>query len=162
MHLIYIKHVRTGFEKLGYFTIGNEIKEFEGKNAVGIIAGKKGVIRFPTLDKLEMYRSFFSSNKTTQKVSENNQNKIYLLLDGKNNLIKIGHSKILKIREKTLQGQNPNLELIVAWIAPQKIENELHKTFSFKRIRGEWFALTFFDMEKINELMNSFEQIFIS
>jgi hypothetical protein len=159
---IYQKRLRTGFEKLGYFTIGNEIKEFAGKNAVGMIVGRKGVIRFPTLDKLEMYRSFFYSNKNSQKYSENNQNKIYLLLDRRNNLIKIGRSKILKIREKTLQSQNPNWELITAWIAPQKTENELHKIFQAKRVRGEWFSLTFIDLTEINEIMNSFEQIMIA
>jgi Meiotically up-regulated gene 113 len=159
---IYQIRLRTGFEKLGYFTIGNEVKELEGKNVIGIVAVKKGIIRLPILDKLEIYRSFFSSNKNSQKIYESNQNKIYLLFDGKNNLIKIGHSKILKIREKTLQGQSPNWNLVTAWIAPQKIESELHRKFSAKRVRGEWFDLTFFDLKEINEHMNSFVQILIT
>ncbi|KAB2847200.1 MAG: GIY-YIG nuclease family protein [Melioribacteraceae bacterium] len=157
----YQKRLRTGFEKLGYFTIGNEVKEFEGKNAVGIVVGKKGIVRFPTIDKLEMYRSLFSSDKKTQEIFEHKKNKIYLLFDGGKNLIKIGHSKILKIREKTLESQNPNWVLITAWIAPLKIENKLHKRFSAKRVRGEWFALTYIDLQDINEYMTSFEQISI-
>ncbi len=156
---IYQKRLRTGFEKLGYFTIGNEVKEFEGKNAVGVVTGKKGVIRFPTLDKLEMYRSIFSLNKKAQKMYDLGQNAVYLLLDERNNLMKIGHSKTLKVRERTLQGQNPKWQIITAWIAPQKIENELHKKYCTKRVRGEWFSLTFYDLKEINMAMKTFEQI---
>ncbi len=156
---IYQNQLRTGFEKLGYFTIGSEIKKFQGQNAVSVIDRKKGILRFPTLEKVEMYRSFFISNKKPQKFPKINDNSIYLLYDEKNNLIKIGRSKTPKVRERTLQGENPNWELLAAWDAPKKIEDELHKKFSVKRIRGEWFSLSFVELEEIKIMMKSFEQI---
>jgi len=157
----YQNRLRTGFEKLGYFTIGNEIEKFKGQDAVGIVAVKKGIIRITSIDKLEMYRSCFSDTNTSCK-NELNKNKVYLLFDGKNNLIKIGHSKSLQIREKTLQGENPKWDLITAWIAPQKIETELHNKYSKNRIRGEWFALTYCDLLDINEVMKPYDSIMIS
>lgn len=153
--------LRTGFEKLGYFTFGNEIEKFKGQDAVGIVVGKKGIVRIPSIDKLEMYRRCFS-DRNIYCENELYKNKVYLLFDGKNNLIKIGHSKTLNIREKTLQGENPNWDLITAWIAPQKIETELHNKYSKNRIRGEWFSLTYCDLIDINEIMKTYDSIKIS
>ena len=66
---------------------------------------------------------------------------IYLMRDNSLGLIKIGYSKFPKIREKTLQGEKPNIELIYSIEAPRKFEKVLHDYFIQYRVRGEWFKI---------------------
>jgi len=147
-------HSRTAFEKYGFYTFGNEISMFEGKNAVGIIPPSyKGHLLFTTIDKLKIYRWFFAEDEDYVKVDESKTKKIYLILDSKNNLIKIGQSFNPKTREKTLQGISPQWDIITTWIAPAFVEKELHEKFKQKRTRGEWFKLTFSDLKEIREHM---------
>lgn len=65
--------------------------------------------------------------------------KTYLATD-KTGLIKIGRSSDVKEREKTLRTGNATLKIIA--YSPLDIENELHKRFEDKHVRGEWFKLS--------------------
>jgi len=150
--------LRTAFEKKGFITFGNEISMFEGK-IVDIIVppGFKGHLLFNTLDKLEIYRSLFDEDKGFVNLDESKAKKIYLIFDSTKNLIKIGQSVNPRIREKTLQGEAPQLDIITTWIAPAFVERELHEKFRLKRTRGEWFKLTFSDLKDIKEYMNGYK-----
>lgn len=149
---------RSAFEKFGFFTFGNEISMFEGQNAVGIIPPSyKGHLLFTTINKLEVYRWFFGEDEKYVKIDESKTKKIYLILDSKNNLIKIGQSFNPKTREKTLQGVSPQWDIITTWIAPTFVEKELHDKFRQKRTRGEWFKLTFSDLKEIKEYMSKYK-----
>ena len=66
--------------------------------------------------------------------------KTYLIKDKTNNTYKIGKSKSPMNREKTLQSEKPNLEMVKTWSSD--IETELHKKYKRQRLRGEWFNLT--------------------
>jgi hypothetical protein len=149
---------RSTFEKLGFFTFGNEIRNLvDSYNFVGLVSGKRGVIAFPTMEKIELYRWFFNEDADFVQVDQSRKKKIYLLLDSKNNLIKIGQSYTPDLREKTLQGVAPNWDLITTWIAPIIEEKKLHKMFEDKRSRGEWFDLDFTDLKKIKKYMNKYK-----
>ena len=66
--------------------------------------------------------------------------KTYLMRDNRNGYHKIGYSKEPFNREKTLQSENPDTQLL--FFCNSFIETELHNTFKTFRIRGEWFNLT--------------------
>ena len=149
--------LRSGFEKLGYFTIGNEISMFESKNAVGLLPPSKGVLSFFKIDKKGLYRWLFDENEKDITTDESKTKKIYLILDSKNNLIKIGQSFYPKTREKTLHGVSPEWDLITTWIAPVQVEKELHNKFNHKRKRGEWFELDFRDLKEIKDFMSKYK-----
>lgn len=72
---------------------------------------------------------------------------VYLMIDTTNRMHKIGMSKLAEFRERTLQGQKPSIKLVAAKKYINRkiagaIEKALHETYSHKRIRGEWFALS--------------------
>lgn len=64
----------------------------------------------------------------------------YLVKNKRNGLYKIGYSSNPANREKTLQSEEPENEMI--WKTPVNCERELHKKFEKYRKRGEWFELT--------------------
>jgi predicted GIY-YIG superfamily endonuclease len=76
---------------------------------------------------------------------------VYLMKNTRNGYTKIGISKNPKHREKTLQSEEPEIDLIWKKEIPNAIgrEIELHKKYSDKRIRGEWFDLTEQDIQNI-------------
>lgn len=151
--------LRSIFEKMGFFTVGNEIDNIP-KGSVGMLPfGSKGMICFPTLDKLSVYRWFFDENTNDIFVDRSKSKKVYLLLDSKNNLIKIGQSINPKLREKTLQGINPEWDLITTWVAPISEEKRLHKLFENKNSRGEWFNLNFNDLKIIKKEMEKHKSL---
>lgn len=75
----------------------------------------------------------------------------YLMIDG-NGYYKIGKSFNPEIREKTLQSQNPTIELIA--FLNKDIEKELHLEYKNKRKRGEWFSLSKEDVKFIIKKYN--------
>lgn len=75
------------------------------------------------------------------------QQKTYIMYDSTFKAYKIGKSVDPSIREKTLGAQFPNISLFA--ICQDNIENELHKKYSNKRIRGEWFNLSNDDLKDI-------------
>jgi hypothetical protein len=58
-----------------------------------------------------------------------------------NGLTKIGRSKNPRTREKTLQAEDPRLEMIFHCEADGSVESRLHQIFDSVRVRGEWFDL---------------------
>ena len=149
--------LRSGFEKLGFFTIGNEISKFKDKNAVAIFPPSKGVMSFSMIEKIDLYRWYFNENEKDIQTDETRIKKIYLILDSVNNLIKIGQSFYPKTRENTLQGVSPEWDLITTWIAPSSEERELHRRYKHKRKRGEWFDLNFSDLKEIKKYMDRYK-----
>lgn len=92
-----------------------------------------------------------------QDDAKNNQNKItkvYVMIDKNTGFYKIGRSKNPKTREKTLQSEKPTIEMLFNYDARVKDEKELHKMFSNKRVRGEWFDLNGSDLMTIKEYFN--------
>lgn len=83
---------------------------------------------------------------------------VYLMKDLSNGSYKIGISNSPKYREKTLQSQKPEIELIHAkQFHKRKIaeifEKVLHEIFRNKRIRGEWFELSNEDIEDLKQVL---------
>lgn len=74
---------------------------------------------------------------------------IYLMFDTRTAYTKIGRSKNPKARERTLQSDNPLIELLGSIEAPVTVEKELHRRYADKRIRGEWFDLSESDRAEI-------------
>jgi|DEB19_MinimDraft_3_1074340.scaffolds.fasta_scaffold82528_1 hypothetical protein len=90
----------------------------------------------------------YIGHKTEEK---DNNGFVYLMRDNRNNFIKIGFSKKPEYREKTLQSEVPDIEMIYYERASMKIEKELHNAFTEKRIRGEWFNLDKHDINWIKD-----------
>ena len=72
---------------------------------------------------------------------------------------KIGISNKPKHRERTLQSQEPDIELLKVKAFPSRVsarnvESTLHTQFREKHLRGEWFELNDDDVEYINEFLS--------
>lgn len=74
------------------------------------------------------------------------ESKTYLMIDG-NGYVKIGKSFSPSARERTLQSENPTIELIA--YCNIDIEKKLHVDYKEKRKRGEWFILSKSDIKNI-------------
>jgi hypothetical protein len=67
-----------------------------------------------------------------------------------NGLTKIGKSVQPRAREKTLQAEDPRLEMILCVEGQGYREKTLHRIFDELRVRGEWFSLEERHVEWIN------------
>lgn len=92
----------------------------------------------------ELLRSFPSGYET----SEPKETLTYIMTD-KSGYYKIGKTKLLKERYKTLKVGNPTLKLI-GYIV-DNVESKLHNAYANKNISGEWFALSEADIRNIKE-----------
>jgi hypothetical protein len=63
----------------------------------------------------------------------------YLMKNKRNGLYKIGRSINPLQREKTLQSEEPEIEMVKVW--EDNIESILHRKYTDQRVRGEWFEL---------------------
>lgn len=79
--------------------------------------------------------------------------KTYILLDSPSGLYKIGRAVDVKKRVKDLSVANANLSIVM--IIERNVENELHKAYSDKRVKSEWFRLTEKDIKDINFKYNN-------
>lgn len=75
---------------------------------------------------------------------------IYLMRNKRNGMTKIGWSINPEFREKTLQSEEPEVEMIAKFPGSLQAEGELHALFTDQRVRGEWFNLT---EEQISEVI---------
>lgn len=82
-------------------------------------------------------------------------NYIYVMKNQRNGFFKIGSSKNPEYREETLQAEEPEIVKISATPGPKEIERQLHRLFSDKRLRGEWFRLTDEEAETIPNLITA-------
>jgi hypothetical protein len=148
------QHTRSMLEKEGHFTVSSlEMEKFNGMDTT-IIAKAKGISVIPLIDKVKFLREYFGNRHSLHLME--NQNHIYLMLNKRSGLIKIGRSINPRFREKTLQGEEPEIFILSIWAAPREIERELHNKFRDKKKRGEWFKLKSRDMKEIKDRMNEF------
>ncbi|WP_299711915.1 hypothetical protein [uncultured Tenacibaculum sp.] len=108
---------RTLLERLSYYTYGDELIKKKGSL---ILENKKGAMYVPILNKKKSIKSIFSINISEECKQEGN--KTYLMFNAKNNYTKIGRSIKPKIREKTLQGEEPDIEIIALWNTSKSVE----------------------------------------
>lgn len=154
------KHVRGMLERIDYVTITtDELTKFNGYNPELIGTKSKGAFVLRFLDKANFYQDFFRKEGPVNQEVKDDTNYVYLLLNKRNNLFKIGRSKSPKYRERTLQAQEPEIEMIITWEAPIIIERQLHKLCEEKRERGEWFNLSFKELNLIRDKMNEYSSI---
>lgn len=78
---------------------------------------------------------------TEYNIKKEDKNPVcYIMKNKRNGLYKIGYSIDPKNREKTLQSEEPNINLIKVF--KENHEKELHDNYSKYRVRGEWFKLS--------------------
>jgi len=146
--------VRGFLEKLGFFTTtSQELKPFNGKNAVMISTAEQGIKNIILIDPTNFYRNFFN-NIYSQEISEKSEF-VYLMVNNGTGYIKIGRSKNPRYRERTLYSQEPVIFIIALWRCEKKIEKDLHEKFKEKRIRGEWFDLKLRDLKDLEIYMET-------
>lgn len=80
------------------------------------------------------------------------RNHIYMMKNLRNNYIKIGKSINPVFREKTLQSEEPEIEMIWNHKCSYIYEKKLHNHFKSKNIRGEWYSLTDRDVRYVKSL----------
>jgi hypothetical protein len=80
-------------------------------------------------------------NDYFQAMSYDEPDTFIYLMSHQNGLTKIGKSNNPRTRERTLQAEDPRLEMIFHCKANGSIETRLHKIFDSVRVRGEWFNL---------------------
>jgi hypothetical protein len=110
-------------------------------------------------DMIDYFKSMsiddLENSETEQSYEDRNEKDsyVYLMKNERNGYIKIGKSNNPKYREKTLQSEEPEISLIFKKnvINPSTKEKNLHKKYSDKRIRGEWFDLTEQDISDIKK-----------
>lgn len=151
------KQTRGMLEKIGFLTVAStEIDKYSDQNPTIIAKDVKGIIPLRLIRKGEFYKEFFGNKNLPD--DETDGDFVYLMLNKRNDYIKIGKSKRPSFREKTLQADEPDIELITFWKAPSIFEKQLHKQFHLKRQRGEWFDLNFNDLKQIKEMMDEYEK----
>lgn len=105
--------------------------------------------RFRNLYKSYREKDFFIKQDELKK---NRDQKTYIMFDSNTGYHKIGKSISATKREKTLQSEKPTIKLVL--ICEENIESYLHKKYSEKRIRGEWFDLDADDLLELIEIYN--------
>lgn len=99
----------------------------------------------------------FGKMKRSEPAQKRHQ-KVYVLHNIRNGYYKIGRSFDVPFREKTLQSEEPEIELLMNVVAPASMERELHAKYSDKRVRGEWFRLDESDIIQLSELFAAQEK----
>lgn len=74
---------------------------------------------------------------------------VYLMHNARNGFYKIGFSANPKVRENTLQSEDPQVTLVGAFAGTLKDEKDMHNAYRDRRVRGEWFNLSAVDVEGI-------------
>ncbi len=137
-------------EDCGYMVINTTTNKMNGEI---FSIGQRGIIDVWTYSRKLFYEKVMSP--IIDKTHKYPDSKIYLMLDNKTGFFKIGRSKKPKVREKTLQSENPETYLLAEWSAPKSTEKELHTKYAKFRKRGEWFKLTLKELYEIKEFMGA-------
>lgn len=86
------------------------------------------------------------------QVSTNADNRqeqtVYLMRNKRNGFTKIGIARDPAFRERTLQSQEPEIEMLFSIQGTRAVEQECHRRFKNQRVRGEWFDLSDSDIEE--------------
>lgn len=96
-------------------------------------------------------RYFTSSVNDIFKDEETKEYKTYIVKNSNNSLYKIGRTK-QEVKNRIKQWEFlacANIDETI--IIDKDVENELHRKFKDKRIKGEWFELSINDIEYIRE-----------
>jgi len=140
--------IRSMCEQVGYLTITvNELLPYKGMNPHIIAKDVKGIFIIPFLEHAHLYRYLFGNLEIITPTKGDSF--VYLMHNKRNNLVKIGKSINPQHREKTLQAEEPEITMVAVWKASDKLERYLHKLYKHKRLRGEWFKLTFKELKEI-------------
>lgn len=91
-----------------------------------------------------------SSNLVYKPEPKERMGYVYLMKNHRSGMFKIGFSKAPKYREKTLQSEEPEIEMLHHFKGTMEDEKDLHAQFADKRVRGEWFSLT---QEEVDALL---------
>jgi hypothetical protein len=78
-----------------------------------------------------------------------NKTFVYVMIDKSTGLYKIGRSNNPQYRERTLQSEKPTIDLMFKFEGMVMDEKVLHDKYAGKRIRGEWFAIGYEEIEEI-------------
>lgn len=102
--------------------------------------------------------SLLKTEAETGSSTANRVCSVYLMKNLKNGNVKIGISEDPRYREKTLNSEEPDIELLTSKLFNSrenalKIEKMLHLQFSEYRVRGEWFSLDPEDILLITRLL---------
>lgn len=81
---------------------------------------------------------------------------VYLMRNNRHKFVKIGFSKQPKFREKTLQSEEPEIEIIRSHRGTIRDEKQLHLDYAKHRVRGEWFDLSDIQINTISALLKCF------
>lgn len=150
--------LRGFLEKLGFFTTTNlELNQFEGESSFMMAKSSRGILKLELIEKVKFYRKIFSNIHNSGFIENNDY--VYLMLNGDTSLIKIGTSRNPKYREGTLQSKEPNIHLIAKWCCSKGFEKVLHDKFKDRRIRGEWFRLNINELYDVKKFMDSQSQM---
>lgn len=87
--------------------------------------------------------------ETDREKKQSPKGYVYMISNKRNGYTKIGFSKKPKFREKTLQSEEPEIEMIFKGTGTMEDEKSLHDEYCSKRVRGEWFDLSDNDKYKI-------------
>ncbi len=93
-------------------------------------------------------------NRFEQQSSIDKKNDFLYLMKHTNGLVKIGRSSNPRLREKTLQAEDPRLNLLAQFKECGKYEKRMHAIFSDLRIRGEWFQLSDHHIEWVHFVLS--------
>ena len=94
-----------------------------------------------TQRRLEQIANENAARKIMEEYENNIKQDSLYLMRHRNGLTKIGRSHNPKAREKTLQAEDPFLELIYKAENLGWLEKRFHDMFADDRVRGEWFKL---------------------
>lgn len=116
------------FELCGYHFTSEEVEDI------------KGVFRQcgDSLFFCNLVDDYFEE-KEEKPIKRNTDKKTYIIKNKRNGLYKIGVSKNPYKRERTLQSEEPEVEIVKVF--DYNIEKTLHKVYRDFRVRGEWFNL---------------------
>jgi len=144
------------FEQNGY----DIIPELPNKKAsIAIKYNGKGIVHIPRITNEIITNNKFEKEFSTVQIPKIDEHFVYLMLNRRNGYFKIGKSKnsrTLKIREKTLQSEEPDMIIVGLWIVKENYEKILHMEFKDKRLRGEWFNLDETDLDFLHNKMKKF------
>jgi hypothetical protein len=117
-------------------------------DVINVVTGYESIYNKFLIEKLTD-----NSNKASMTAPKNIKikQKTYLMKDN-NGFIKIGKSKNPKLRESTLQSENPSITLMA--VCDDDIEDMLHCNYYEYRKRGEWFA---FSDSQIKEIIKKYK-----
>jgi len=141
----------------GFFTYWYEsgVMKSKGNYKDGVVNGR--YIQWNEDGVIE-YRIGHQNNPTEDKKNKKakKNGNVYLMKNIRNGYTKIGFTtKHPTFRERTLQSQEPEVELLNYWKGNMQDEEDLHNQFDEKRERGEWFNLNEDDIQEIYDYFTS-------